>query len=467
MRRRVLVLGLAVLTLYLTSPVVTNFDSYLAVPTAVSLVHDGDLDLDEFDAAPIRNHYGFRRIGSHSYDVYPWTVALLAVPAVVAIDLLHAADIGAGAVALVERNRMGPLQLVLGAVVTTVAVMLVAVLAYERMSGDQPRRRRLALLLGLGFATTTAAWSTASRALWQHGPSMALLALAVLVASRIERGASPRAARSAVVLGATLAAAYAVRPTNAVVAAVIGVWLAVRHRRLVAPFAIGAAVVAGVWVAVNIAAFGSVLPPYHSARRLALHGQFLEAVAANLVSPARGLLVFSPVALLAGAGLAHCWRRRTVTSLDVAVAVAVTAHLLVVSASREGWWAGHAYGPRFMTDVLPLLAWLAVPAVDALGARWATGGARAAAAVLAVMVAWSVVVNAEGAWLRTVHCWNITPTNIDHQPQRVWSLSDPQVLSGLRALVRLPVRQAVLGPCPDAAVEPTVAGAVSRPLAVG
>lgn len=450
--RLFLLLGFAVLAVYLTSPVVTNFDSYLAVPTAVSLVHEGDLDLDEFTARGVRAHYGFRRIGDHAYDVYPWTVALLAVPAVVAVDLLHSAGVGPGAPSLVEGNEMGPLQLVLGAVVTTVAVVLVAVFAYERVTGDERRRRRLALAVGLAFATGTAAWSTASRALWQHGPSMALVAAAVLAAGRMERGErGERVALRAVVLGATLAAGYTVRPTNAVVAVALGAWLAVRHRRLVLPFAIGAGTVAAAWVTVNLATYGVVLPPYHSARRLALHDRFAEAVAANLVSPARGLLVFSPVAVLAVAGIVVRWRRRAVSALDIAVAAAVVGHLLVVSASREGWWAGHAYGPRFMTDVLPLVAWLAVPAVDALAAGWEAGRARLAVAAVALALAWSVAVNAEGAWLRTVHCWNVEPDNLDRHPGRVWSLSDPQVLSGFRALVRLPVRQAVLGPCPGGA----------------
>jgi hypothetical protein len=440
-----LLLVLAVLVLYGTSPVVTNGDSYLAIPTAVSLVHDGDLDLDEFSSPEIRTHYGLREVEGHRYDTYPWAVALLAVPAVLAVDALHAVGVGPGAAALVERDEMGGLQLAMGSLVTTGAVVLVAVLAYQRLTCDDPRRRRLAVAYGLAFAAGTAAWSTASRALWQHGPSMMLLATAILAASGIERGR--HAGRSALALGAASAAAYAVRPTNAVPAVVFGLWLAWRHSRLVPAFVAGGVAVGLPWLAVNAAAYGHLLPPYHSARRLALHGEFGEAVAANLVSPSRGLLVFSPIALLAVAGVVHRLRQRQLGGLEVALVVTAGCHLLVVSASREGWWAGHAYGPRFMADALPLLAYLAVPAVNSLASRWAAGEARLAGGALAVALVWSVAAHAQGGYLRTAHCWNTVPTDIDRDHERVWSLADPQVLAGWRALARLPVRQAFLGPC--------------------
>jgi hypothetical protein len=449
LRRSRLVLLAVVLALYLSAPNVTNTDAYLAVPTAVSIVHSADLDLEEFDSPHVRSHYGYVEVGSRHFDRFPWAEALLFVPGVVIVDLLGGIGVGRGAAALVEANRMGPLQLLTASAVTALAVLAVAAAAYERLSGSPTRRRRLSLAVALVFAVGTSAWSTTSRALWQHGPSMLALALALLVAGRLERGQRPRA--NAALLGLAVASAYALRPTNAIAVAAFTVLVVLRHRRLAGPYVAGLLGVLVAFAAVNALSFGRVLPPYFSAGRISLHHEYLQALAANLVSPARGLVVFSPVVGLSIAGVVVGVRRRSVTPLDVLAAGCVVGQLLVVSAQNEGWWAGHAFGPRFMSDVLPLLAYLSLPAVDALGgalrpgARSTLGTAAAGAVALAVVV--SVAVNAQGAYLRASTCWNVVPADIDAHPDRVWDLERPQVLAGFRSVAQDGLRRAVFGPC--------------------
>ena len=432
--------------LYATSPVVTNGDSYLAFPTAVSVIHEGNLNLDEFPGDNVQRHYGREIHRGHSFDGYPWAVSLLLLPAVLVIDGLHAVGVTSRSAAdLVADDAMGLPQLLTASVVTAAAVLVIYFLAYLRLTGDERRRRRLAVIVAAGFATATAAWSTASRALWQHGPSMLLLAIALLLAVRAEgsRDGEASPAWTWVALGAVLAAANTVRPTNAVPTVLFGLWLVVRHRRGVLPFVAGAAAVAIPWFAVNAASFGSPLPYYSSpGERLAWHPVFGEAAAANLVSPARGLLLFSPViVLLAVAGLAARLRRREVNLLDLVAVGSVVGQVLVVALSKEAWWAGHSFGPRFMSDVLPFLAYLAVPAVDAMAIRRSV----LRFATVATLV-WSVLVNAQGAYLKASNCWNVVPVDINADPHRVWSWSDPQLVSGWRAFAESP-SAAVSGKC--------------------
>ncbi len=426
---------LIVAAVYGTSPVVTNGDSYLAFPTAVSLVHERNLDLDEFAVPKVQQHYGIAHYRGHSFDSYPWAVGLFAVPFVLAVDAAHLVGLAPSAPELVRTDRMALGQLASASVVTALVALLVFLIAYERLTGTDERRRRLAVAGALVFALGTAAWSTASRALWQHGPSMLALAVVVLLASRIERGGA--SSRTAAMLGAAVAAAAVIRPTNVLVAGALFVWMALRQRTRLVAFVAGGGCVGAAWFAVNLLTLGTLIPYYNSpARRLVLHDKFLEAVAANLVSTGRGLLVFSPVVLLAIAGL-----KRRHTLLDGLFAAVVVLQLLVVSASREAWWAGHSFGPRFMSDIVPLLFCLALPAVD-MAAAWR--GVKGVA--LAAAVVWSIAVNAQGAYLHASACWNIQPVNVDADPERVWSLSDPQVISGWRELVRSP-RDAVTGRC--------------------
>jgi hypothetical protein len=285
---------------------------------------------------------------------------------------------------------------------------------------------------------------------------MLALTLALLMASRLERGDHPR--RMAVLLGIAVAAAYAIRPTNVVAIAGFSALVAVRHRRFLGAYLSGMSGVLALFAAVNVASYGRPLPPYFSAGRISLHPAYLEALAANLFSPARGLLVFCPVVALAVAGSVLQIRSGWVRPLEVVAAGCVVAQLLVVSAQDEGWWAGHAFGPRFMSDVLPLLAYLALPAVEALcrllrsGMPTVLGKMAVAGAGLAVIS--SVAVNAEGAYLRSSTCWNAEPVSVDLRPSRVWDVHDPQVLAGFRSIAKSGLRTAMVGSCPGAAPQP-------------
>ncbi len=447
-RNRFLLFGF-VLACYLSAPNVTNTDAYLAVPTAVSIVHTAGLELDQFRSPVVKAHHGYVESRGRHYDYFPWADALFFVPGVVIVDVLGRLGIGSGARTLVEANRMGPLQLVTASLVTALAAVAVAVVAYERLQGSASRRRRVSFGVGLVFALGTAAWSTASRSLWQHGPSMLALALALLAAQRLERGHQPR--RVAGALGVAVAGAYVLRPTNAIALVAFVLLVVLRHRRWVAFYIVGVLSVLAPFVAVNLATYGRLLPPYFSAARISLHGDYLEALAANLVSPARGILIFSPVVALSVVGFLLQVRKGRLQPLEVLAAGCTVVQLLVVSAQNEGWWAGHAFGPRFMSDVLPFLAYLSIPAVEALlGALRAstpTAAARLGAGAAALAVVVSVGINAQGAYLRSSTCWNARPMNVDFHPARVWDLHDPQVFAGFRAVASDGLRDAMLGPC--------------------
>src|SRR5262245_18382114 len=94
-------------------------------------------------------------------------------------------------------------------------------------------------------------------------------------------------------MGVALAWSYAMRPTDAVIAVAIGIWLLACHRRLLVPAVASGLVAAGLWMLVTRVEYGALLQPCSSADRLGLHDAFGEALAANLVSPARGLLVYT------------------------------------------------------------------------------------------------------------------------------------------------------------------------------
>jgi hypothetical protein len=436
---------------YSVSPVITNYDSYATFPTAVSMLNRHTLSLDAYEHARVLvRSYTVSHANGHLVTSYPWAVGLFALPAVVVIDLLHGLG-GPSADSIVASHpqTLQTIQVLSASVVTGLACALLALLAYRRLQGPAEQRRRWAMLCGLVLAFATSAWSSASRALWQHGPSILCLAVALLALDALfprtrNRDVSQSdATRASLVAGLALAAAVTMRPTNAVALAlgtVLVLWKT--SRRSSVSYVIGVLVVFVPWTLITYVSYGTLLQPYDRATKLGLPSTFFESVAAQLVSPSRGLLVFSPIVLVAIVGLVIAVRRRSVTPLDGLSAVAIPCYLVAI-ALFPVWWAGTSYGPRFMTETLPFFFVLSIPFVDWIVA-WRAEDAgrrplayRVAVVASVVVLAFSVLVNAQGGLLRSSICWNLRGSgsaSVDKDPARVWSWGNPQFVYALRAI---------------------------------
>ena len=136
--------------------------------------------------------------------------------------------------------------------VVAAATSLMVVLVFDRLRPGTPRRLGASVAMALLFAFGTAAWSTASRALWQHGPSMLLSVVALVLIQRLALADTGRhRGRLAAGAGVATALTYTVRPTNAIVVVGLSLYLVLRARALLVPYLAGAGAVAAAWVAVK------------------------------------------------------------------------------------------------------------------------------------------------------------------------------------------------------------------------
>ncbi|MBV9496404.1 MAG: hypothetical protein JOZ54_19300, partial [Acidobacteria bacterium] len=219
----------------------------------------------------------------------------------------------------------------------------------------------VALWLAIAYAFGTTTWVVSSQALWQHGLAGLLVIGALLCLT-----AQPTASR-ALAAGLLCGLLAANRPPDVILAAALlihGLTWAARWSRAI-PLAVGVAVPTLLVLSYNLGTFGYVTGGYQAMN----NGPFFEhdlfeGIAGLLVSPTRGLLVFSPFLLF----LALAWRHRPTDRaerrLTVAMAVAVVLQILLYA--KTDWRGGISWGPRYMTDLLPFLLWMLVPVVAAL-----------------------------------------------------------------------------------------------------
>lgn len=288
-----------------------------------------------------------------------------------------------------------------------------------------------ALTLTIAYSFGTGVWSTSSQYLLSHSPNALFLTAALLFLDDKERKFW-----TAVLAGAFLGAATCCRPTSALVALMsVLVLVVIQPRRslgLVAgglPFAIALGVYH--WMLFGAPwAFGELAQAGIARETTGQEGMWptspLEGLTGLLFSPGRGLFVFSPFFAFAIPGAIQSFRRADGRIYTIPALSAAAIWLL--HAFYFDWWGGWTYGCRHLVDTGALLTPLIALSI---GHWWGRKGWRR---LFAVLVVWSIALQAIGAWIDDLESWNarplwrLTTTGLDGK-KVVATTTDPRMLT--------------------------------------
>ena len=293
--------------------------------------------------------------------------------------------------------------------------------------------RRNALVIALAYGLGTCVWSTSSQGLWQQTPTIFYLALGTCLFVRIER--SPWFAAPCAM---AWAAAVWCRPTSAIVVLCAGVWLLLRDRRAFAAYAVAGLPFALALVFFNYHFLGSpfAFGQSESSRNIAIsmtgspslwQAPLSEGLAGLLMSPSRGLFVYSPFLLLSIPGMVRVWSTPKCAPLRP---LAVAALLILCLESKFFcWWGGWSYGYRLVLDITVFLPLMLIPLMDALRRGILIRGLFAAALL------WSVAVQIVGVTVYDQIGWNdrkaaIIVRNDQSEPVVVLEKSEAEAMRG-------------------------------------
>lgn len=408
---------LAVFIVHVESKVITSGDSRWFIPVALSIIHQGNIDLDEYgERIRADQYYGIEKVNGHLYNIFPTGVALASLPFVWTIDLLFDKVAGISLEEHFKKNRSEQTELFIASIFVALAAVFMFLLAKHSLNNKTGP-----LLVVFVFAFGTSAWSTASRALWQHGPSILMLAASLYLLLKAREKES-----YIVFVGPLLAFAYLIRPTNMISYIMLMGVVFLRHRKYFWHSILFSLLVFGPFVALNYHVYGAVFPPYYQASRIAFGPSFSEAMAGNLISPNRGLFVFSPVLLLSFYGAYLKLRRKSFLSLDTALISIIVLHWIVISAFPH-WWGGYSIGPRFFTDMIPYFVYFLIPVVEEI--EFSHGVRRIAiTTVFLCLLGLSFYAHYRSVVSWQVPAWNVTPESVDKNPARVWDWGDIQFM---------------------------------------
>jgi hypothetical protein len=313
----------------------------------ISMLREFNFDLDEFtflyDETGRRTYpfvgdlpYFLRYLDGHYYSFYPLGPALLALPLYI---LPVSAGMPATSVWVVRLEK-------LSATLITALSVLFLFWTLRELTAE-----RWALIIASVYAFGTSSLSVSSQALWQHGPSQFCLAVSSYL---LVKGVRKTAYISYV--GFPLAASILMRPTNALLVLPLGVYVLHQHRSMLWKYGLSALPPLALLLFYNYSLFGSIAGGYGpgmlNVSSWFWQTPFWEGLAGLLVSPGRGLFIYSPIFLLSLVGIAVAW----ISGPLLFKYMSIGPVLVVLLYSRwSAWWGGWTYGPRLLADLAPFL----------------------------------------------------------------------------------------------------------------
>jgi hypothetical protein len=227
-----------------------------------------------------------------------------------------------------------------------------------------------------------------------------------------------------------LALAVAIRINNLLLAVPIGVAVLFQQPRLWQLLLVAPTLVAVLLVGYNETVFGSFLGGGQRETGNLAVANIPSGLLGSFFSPARGLFLYFPAALLAlivvSRRAGSLWHDPLFFALGLSILL-----VTLLNSSFKIWYGGHSFGPRYFTEVQ-------APILILLGVSLETSGLRSGvvAACLALIIPYSVFVQTMGTFNDATMVWNAFPTNVDQDRSRLWDWSDNPIFRGLRVKSR-------------------------------
>lgn len=386
-------------------------DTTGATFVAIFLSSQGTVYLDDLDQYIDYNKmpYYLSQSGEHIVSNYPLLPGILAAP-------IFAPFVWMGWIQPGDGNLVWDYLAKLSASIFTSVTVVVFYYALAFRIG-----KPLSLLVCAYAAFGTAYWPIASQSLWQHTSTILCWTLFLWSAFRAQQQPD----RSTVWLalaGFACGLAVASRLTNVVAVMVLFLPLFLQYRHKVIAFLLPCALATGAVILYNSFTFGTwkggvsrVLEQRWYLDRVSggvWDTPYLEGMAGLLLSPGRGIFIYSPVLALSLVGMVIAFRNRN--WFDVAFILAGYV-LLSVYAKYSVWWGGIMhFGPRYQVDAYPFLLYGSALAIVSL---WKYSAVK-----------WIILgLSCYSFWVQWIgsFCypgkWAIHPVSLSEDKERLWN----------------------------------------------
>lgn len=411
-------LSIVFITVVSAKGIYTSSDPRGSVLVSQSILKQGTIKLDAYKES-VFDRYGcvitdhpdwyncviYRKNG-HYYYYFPLGASIVSIPVVAVFNI-------AGFDVLSYFNYEVSLQVIISAICAILTCCCLFSLAHLYLGKNKSLMLSAIAWFGTSFASTTAT------ALWSHNFATLFALVAIYLSVR---SAKLQNYKLWPVLAISLFFSYLCRPTLILLVPFLILYIFLSNKKIAIFVSLLFSGCMLVFMGFSFYEFKQILPDYYSLTRLSGNDSFLEALYGNLLSPSRGLVVFSPIFLLPVLFSKSFYLSIKNQKALLLLLVWPVVHWIVISRFPH-WWAGWSYGPRLMTDVLPGFYLLLVLTVKRMElSRPLPLGA------LLVLGALSIYINTfQGLFNEYTPRWNAQP-DIDQHPEYLFDWRYPQFL---------------------------------------
>ncbi|MCU0428762.1 MAG: hypothetical protein MUF42_02210 [Cytophagaceae bacterium] len=335
---------------FFTTVKYTSSDPQLSLLTSQAILEQGTTNLysyynsvkpEEFSDGTWK--YSLRKEENKVYYFYPIGTSVLAIP-IVGIARVLGYD-------MLQKKDDALWQCLIAS--GCVALIFIGLL----MIGKEYLPFNVALLLAFFFCVSTSIISAVALALWSFNFEMIFLLLAFY---HIIRNKDHLGNVKGYKLGIFLYFAWFCRPSALPLLGIMAIWLYYVNKKQALYYSLSMLALYLPFGWYSLSHFHLIVPAYYHPlfwiHMMPPEQPFYERLAAILVSPARGLFLFTPALLIPLVGLLVRDIRKN--SLYILCLILFLVHTFML-ARQANWWGGWSFGPRLFVDALiPLFVML-------------------------------------------------------------------------------------------------------------
>jgi len=384
-------------------------DTIPAAYLPFSIIYYHDLFFEQFCAQNF-NAYFFTNVNGHLMSIFPIVTPILITPFVFLCSFGMSPDQVSLFVAQIARTTSAGIAALAVCIFYLVVIRLVP--------------EKIAILSSLIFAFATSTWSTSSQALWQHGMIELLLLLMIYIIVKNEDAFSRR---SFIYLGLLSGVFVFCRPPDAILLIPILGYVFFRNFKY-SIYYIAPAILSGLpFLAYNLYFFGNILGGYvQNFQKFDLSLDVLFNYLGLFISPNKGILIFSPILILAIFGY---FSLKSINNKNVSLLLHWFGPILIldtlVYSFFGDWGGGYSYGPRYLTALVPVLS---IYVALSLSDFWAHFHVSAynylKTGVIASLLIFSVAIQFIGVFY--------FPYLYDANYSQPWDLSKPVIINSMQ-----------------------------------
>jgi 4-amino-4-deoxy-L-arabinose transferase-like glycosyltransferase len=294
--------------------------------------------------------------------------------------------------------------------------------------------QKISLICTLIYAFATCTWAVSSQTLWQQGAVELFLAILIYLVIINEKWENRH---NFLLMGIVSGLLFFCRSVDGILLLPIIYYIFMHDKMDKFIYVIAFILVSLPFAAYNFYFFGNFFGGYNSAASLfSFNFEAVTSFLGLIISPNRGLLVFSPVCFLAFFGIFGIKNIKTKNMQYFFIIMAISVFCQITAYSFfKVWWGGWSYGPRFLAGMLPFIVFFLALYFDEFSkTTWNQKNVRKyfIIFVIALFICWSVFVQVVGAFYYPKGGWEFKQ-NVDQIPQRFWNWDDSLILQNFLA----------------------------------